>query len=105
MSLHQPFFPTYGAGVTLAATAASATSTFRKGNKQMRLVNIGPNNAHVRIASAENIAAATTADFTLPVTTGTIQAYIISIPESADSIAVISPGGTATVYAQPGEGF
>lgn len=105
MSVNQPFFPTYGAGQNLASTAASATATFRKGNKQLRLVNIGPNNAYIRVATAANIQAATIADYKIPVTTGTHFAFIISIPEDADSISHIAPAGTATVHIQPGEGF
>lgn len=105
MSVNQPFFPTYGAGQNLNVTATSATATFRKGNKQLRFVNVGPNNAYIRVSTAAGIQAATIADYKIPVTTGTHLAYIISISEDADTIAFVSPAGTATVHVQPGEGF
>lgn len=105
MAINQPFFPTYGAGQNLSATSTSQTTTFRKGNKQLRLVNVGPNNAYIRVAAAANIAAASIADYKVPVTTGTHFAFVISIPEDADSISYIAPAGTATVHIQPGEGF
>ena len=107
MSINQPFFPTYGAGQTLSATTSSQTATIRRGNKQLRVLNVGTDIVFIHVARLTNTRAATSADFMIPGASAgaAVIAYIISIPEDADTLTYIAAAGTPTVYVQPGEGF
>ncbi len=107
MSVNQPFFPTYGAGLVLNATTSSQTATLRPGNKQIRVLNAGTDIAYIHVARLANTRAATSADFMVPGASAgaAVNAYIISIPEGADTITYIAAAGTPTLYVQPGEGF
>lgn len=107
MSINQPFFPTYGAGQTLAASTSSQTATIRRGNKQLRVVNLGTDIVYIHVAALANTRAATSADFIIPgASTGAaIIPHIISIPETADTLTYIAAAGTPSIHVQPGEGF
>lgn len=101
--IKQPFNPAYGSNQILSVGATSDAATIDAGrySKQVRIVNIGVNIAHVRLYNAADGAQeATEADFPVP---GGMSSTITK-DQRHDTLAHISADGT-TLHVMLGEGF
>lgn len=100
-SLVQAFGPVYGSNQTVTPAAASANVLLASpGSSQLRLLNTGANICYVRTyRAADGVSAATTADYPIPASTGSV----ITKPAAHDSISHISATGT-TLQFMAGEG-
>lgn len=93
-----PFAP--GPTVTVSATATSGPATLAGTGTSVEVQNAGSTAVFVKLGGTGVTAAAT--DY--PVLAG--QSKVIGRdPSTQTTLAVIAPGGTATVYATTGEGL
>lgn len=98
MTIKAPVSPAYGTGITVSPGAASASTTIRKGNKQLILTNLGANPCYVHAGT--NGVTADASDYPVPAGAQ----VVITRAEGDDTLAHISPLGT-TLHVMGGEGF
>lgn len=94
----QPFAPHFGTNRVLTPAATSASIPISTEDKNVYLLNTGPNICYVRIGTGAQTA--TTADFPVPVN----EPMVLSKGQGDDTLAHISATGT-TLNVMTGEGF
>lgn len=99
----QPFYPQYGATLSVATAAAAVNTTVSAQPKQLHVYNDGTAAVFVRVKPQGTTADATVADLPVP-SKGRI--IITKDPQSTNTVSVFSPGGAVgNVYLTPGDGY
>ena len=108
MSVYSPYQPTKGKNQKVTATTTSATTSFGRGQKSLRVLNAGAVVAYFRTFdssdSVEAARACTSADCPVGPATSASSSLVIEKPEHHDSVAFLADSSTAVVHFQPGEG-
>ncbi len=99
MAIDVTFNPAYTKGITVAPSAASASSAIGFGSKALCITNLGSVVVYVRVGDSG--VAATAADYPiLPLTQ-----LSISKEQDATHVAYLAASGTGSLHIIPGEGF
>ena len=106
MTIATAFQPARGQNQKITATTTSAPYVIGKGNKSLRLLNVGANVIFVRTFNSvtESGTTATAGDTPLGIAGSPGAMLVIEKPQDHDSLACLAETASTIFHAQPGEG-